>query len=402
MARLRSGWCKLVLGDGLQVSRPIVWIIGFFAFLNVYSMQAVLPLVMQEFHATPVQAGATVGATVLAIALVSPFMGMLSDALGRRRMVCSCLFALTIPTALIPLVDSLWAMVVLRFCQGLAVPGIVVVLIAYLSEEFRSAAVARMTATYVGGTVMGGFCGRFLTGHAGHVLGWRGAFVTLALLNLLGALLVFYALPASRHFVANRDVPGALRVLGRHLGNRRFLAICAVGFCVLFSLVGSFTYVNLYLAQPPFSLSTAGLANVFGVYLLGAVATPLAARYTVRYGFLRAVLASLLLSVGGLLLTLAPHLATVILGLAACSTGVFICQSATIGHIADSVTEGRSLATGIYYLSYYAGGAAGSWIAGLAYERWNWGGAVLSIIAFQLLAAVIALVFLRVRASVSG
>ena len=258
-------------------------------------------------------------------------------------MVCSCLFALTIPTALIPLVDSLWAMVVLRFCQGLAVPGIVVVLIAYLSEEFRSAAVARMTATYVGGTVMGGFCGRFLTGHAGHVLGWRGAFVTLALLNLLGALLVFYALPASRHFVANRDVPGALRVLGRHLGNRRFLAICAVGFCVLFSLVGSFTYVNLYLAQPPFSLSTAGLANVFGVYLLGAVATPLAARYTVRYGFLRAVLASLLLSVGGLLLTLAPHLATVILGLAACSTGVFICQSATIGHIADSVTEGRSL-----------------------------------------------------------
>ena len=76
MARLRSGWCKLVLGDGLQVSRPIVWIIGFFAFLNVYSMQAVLPLVMQEFHATPVQAGATVGATVLAIALVSPFMGI--------------------------------------------------------------------------------------------------------------------------------------------------------------------------------------------------------------------------------------------------------------------------------------------------------------------------------------
>ena len=92
-------------------------------------------------------------------------------------------------------------------------------------------------------------------------------------------------------------------MLGRHLGNRRFLAICAVGFCVLFSLVGSFTYVNLYLAQPPFSLSTAGLANVFGVYLLGVVATPLAARYTVRYGFLRAVLASLLLSVCGLLLT---------------------------------------------------------------------------------------------------
>jgi len=258
--------------------------------------------------------------------------------------------------------------------------------------------VARMTSTYVGGTVMGGFCGRFITGHAGHVLGWRGAFVALALLNFLGALWVLWALPASRHFVPHRNVPGALRILGRHLRNRRFVAICALGFCVLFSLVGSFTYVNLYLAQPPFSLSTAGLANVFCVYLLGVVVTPMAGRLIVRHGFLRAVLSTLPLSACGLLLTLLPTLAAVIAGLAVCSCGVFICQSATISHIADNVTEGRSLATGLYYLSYYAGGAAGTWLAGLAFESWNWGGAVLVIILFQALAAGIALLFLRPQA----
>ena len=379
----------------MQVSRPIVWTIGFFAFLNVYAMQSVLPVVMREFQATPVQAGATVGATVLAIALVSPFMGMLSDALGRKVILCTSLFALTIPTALIALAGSLQTIIVLRFFQGLAVPGIVVVLIAYLSEEFHAGGVARMTTAYVGGTVMGGFCGRFVTGHAGHVLGWRGAFVVLAVANFLGALLVLRALPASTRFVANRNIRGAFQTLGRHLSNRRFIAICSLGFCVLFSLVGSFTYVNIYLAQPPYSLSTAGLANVFGVYLLGVVATPMAARYIVRYGFLRAVLASLAFSAAGLLLTLLPGMAAVIAGLAVCSCGVFICQSATISHIADTVTEGRSLATGIYYLSYYAGGAFGSWVAGLAYEGWNWGGAVLSIIVFQVLAGLIAVTFLR-------
>ena len=393
-----SLWAKLrlfFLGDSLLASRPVVWVIGFFAFLNVYSMQSVLPMVMQDFHATPVQAGATVGATVLAIALVSPFMGMLSDALGRKRILCSSLFALTLPTALIPLAASLQAIVLLRFVQGLAVPGIVVVLIAYLSEEFKSGGVARMTSTYVGGTVMGGFCGRFITGHAGHMLGWRGAFVALALLNFLGALWVLWALPASRHFVPNRNVRGALQTLGRHLRNRRFVAICALGFCVLFSLVGSFTYVNLHLAEPPFKLSTAGLANVFCVYLLGVVVTPMAGRLIVRHGFLRAVLTTLSLSACGLLLTLLPTLTAVIVGLAVSSCGVFICQSATISHIADNVTEGRSLATGLYYLSYYAGGAAGTWIAGLAFEGWNWSGAVLVIILFQALAAGIALGFLR-------
>jgi MFS transporter, YNFM family, putative membrane transport protein len=386
---------QMLLGDGLQASRLLVWGIGFFAFLNVYSMQAVLPLVMQDFHASPLQAGATVGATVLAIALVSPFMGMLSDALGRKAILCTSQFALTVPTALIALAHSLQTIVVLRFLQGLAVPGIVVVLIAYLSEECKTGQVARMTTTYVGGTVMGGFCGRFITGHASELMGWRTAYVALAVFNLLGALWVLRALPASRHFVAHRNFQGALQTLGRHLRNRRFIAICALGFCVLFSLVGSFTYVNLYLVEAPFNLTTAGLANLFAVYLLGVVVTPMAGRLIVRHGFLVSVLCTLAVSACGLLLTLLPSLTLVVAGLALSSCGVFICQSATISHIADNVTEGRSLATGLYYLSYYAGGAAGAWVAGLAFEGWHWTGSVLSIILFQLLAATIAVTFLR-------
>ena len=393
---LTSLWLRLrARSAGAQASRPVVWVIGFFAFLNVYSMQAVLPQVMRDLQATPLQAGATVGATVLAIALVSPFMGMLSDALGRKRILCTALFAMCLPTALIGTADGLHALVLLRFLQGLAVPGIVVVLIAYLSEEFRDGGVARMTSAYVGGTVMGGFCGRFITGHISDFWGWRNAYLALAALNLLGALWVLWALPASRHFVANRHLGQALRTLGGHLRNRRFLAICALGFCVLSSLVGSFTYVNLYLADAPFHLGSAGLANVFAVYLLGVVVTPLAGRFIARLGFLRSVLATLALSACGLLLTLLPSLPAVILGLALSSCGVFVCQSATISHIADTVKQGRSLATGIYYLSYYAGGATGAWVAGIAFEGWNWPGSVLSIILLQGLAAVIALAFLR-------
>ncbi len=385
-----ANWRTAFSSHREQASWPVVWVIGFFAFLNVYSMQSVLPLVMQDFHASPLQAGATVGATVLAVALVSPFMGMLSDAFGRKLILCVSLFALTVPTGLIPAADTLVAVVVLRFVQGLFVPGIVVVLMAYIAEEFRSEGVARMTTIYVGGTVMGGFCGRFITGHAGHLIGWRGAFVTLAVLNFFGALLALWLLPSSRHFVANRDVGRALRTLGHHLRNPRLLAACGVGFCVLFSLVGTFTYVNLLLTEAPFRLTAAGLANVFAVYLLGVVVTPLAGRFIVHAGFLRTLLCALAVSAAGLILTLLPSLAAVIFGLAVCSSGVFICQSATISFIADSVSEGRSLATGLYNMAYYAGGAAGTAVAGVAYEAWGWSGSVLSIMVVQALAAAIA------------
>lgn len=370
-------------------SRPVIWLIGFFAFVNVYSMQSVLPLLMAEFDATPVQAGLTVGATILAVALLSPFMGMLSDAWGRKGIICGSLFAMALPTALIPLADSLAQIIGLRFLQGLAVPGIVVVVLAYVGEEFQaSGGVARMISTYVAGSVMGGFSGRFIAGYAAHWFGWQGAFVALALLNLLGALLVLWQLPRSRHFVPSRDLRSALAVLRSHLSNPRLLAACAVGFCVLFSLVGSFTYVNLHLAGAPYRLSPAGLANVFTVYLLGVLVTPVAGRLMQRHGFLRVLLSALLLSAAGLLLTLLPLLPAIILGLAVCSSAIFVCQASTISFIASQVSQGRSLATGLYNMSYYAGGAVGALVAGLAYEGRGWVGVVSVMLLVQALAAL--------------
>jgi len=386
------------MGDGVRASKPIVWLIGFLAFLNVYSIQSVLPMVMADFYASALQAGLTVGATVLGVGLVSPVMGMLSDALGRRGILCICLFAMTLPTALIPIAPNLDMLIALRFLQGLAVPGIVVVLIAYIAEEFRDGGgVARMTATYVGGTVMGGFSGRFITGHLADLMGWRGAFVALAIMNFLGALLVLWLLPASTHFVPNRNVSGALATLGRHVRNKRLMASCAVGFCVLFSLVGTFTYVNLHLAAPPFNLSAAGLANVFAVYLVGALVTPLAGRHIERLGYMRSLLSALAISAAGLLLTLVDALPVVVLGLTVCSSGVFLCQSATISAISINVSEGRSLATGLYYMSYYAGGAAGSWGAGMAFEGAGWTGSVMTIALVQGVAAAIVIAVWRQR-----
>ncbi len=370
----------------------MVWILGFFAFLNVYSMQALLPMVMHDFSATPVEAGATVGATVLGVALLSPFIGMLSDAVGRKVVLCASLGALTLPTALIALADNLGFILTMRFLQGLSIPGIAVVLIAYIAEEFRLTNVARMTAAYVAGTVMGGFSGRFITGHLGHVLGWRGAYMALAVLNLGGALLAIRALPASRNFVANRHFGEAFRTLRGHLVNKRLLAACAVGFCALYSLVGTFTYMNLYLANPPFDLHAADLANVFLVYLVGVVITPLAGRFVSRWGFLRSVLGAVLFSASGLALTLIAQLPVVIVGLTVASLGVFICQSVTISFISSNVRHGRSLATGLYYMCYYTGGAIGSWWVGIAYQQGGWPSAVGAITLIQAAALVFAAV----------
>ena len=127
-----------------------VALIGVFAFLQVYSVQAILPILMIDLNASEIKVGLSVGATVMAIALMSPFTGMLSDAFGRKRFIVGSLLLLAIPTALIAFSTSIQALILWRFLQGLAVPGITVVLIAYIGEEY-SDNLPNMMSLYVMG-----------------------------------------------------------------------------------------------------------------------------------------------------------------------------------------------------------------------------------------------------------
>src|SRR3954451_25090755 len=73
---------------------------GFCTFINLYAPQGVLPTLADAFHASAARAGLTITATLVAVALVAPVVGGISDALGRRALILGASFALVIPTAL--------------------------------------------------------------------------------------------------------------------------------------------------------------------------------------------------------------------------------------------------------------------------------------------------------------
>ena len=367
-----------------------IGLIGMFTFLQVYSIQSILPVLMDAFNASEVQAGMLVGATVMAIAIMSPFLGMLSDAVGRKSFIVGALVFLAIPTGMISISSSIGWLEFWRFLQGLSVPGITVVTIAYVGEEFEGKAVTDLMSYYVSGTVFGGFMGRFILGHLHEWVGWRTAYVVMAVVTAIGAGWVAKTLPASRCFVANPNFRSALQTLGEHLTNRYVVTACLLGACVLFSLVGCFTFINLYLADSPYHLSTGQLANIFAVYLIGVIITPLSAKLLQRFGAARTIMVAVTLSMIGVLITKVSPLWGIVMGLAIMSSGVFITQSATISYIAVNVKKGRSLASGLYYMSYYAGGTIGAWVCGLAYAKGQWTLTVWVLLGVQVLALLMA------------
>ncbi|SMB95503.1 MFS transporter [Deinococcus hopiensis] len=361
---------------------------GTLVFLNVYAPQSLLPLLEREFGLGAAAVGSVVGATMLAMSVASPLVGVLADGIGRRRTVVGAFALLTLPAALAASAPSFALLNLARFAQGLLIPGVMVALNAYIAEEVTGVRRAQALTAYVTGTVLGGFLGRFLSGLIASRSDWHAAFWLLAAASLLGFGLAARGLPLERAFRPHRGPNAVLKGLVTHLRNPTLLATCAAGFLLLFTLVGTFNTLTLRLAAPPYGLDSGQTGSVFAVYLLGVVVTPVAGPFLAARGPRVTLQVAATLSVPGLLLTLAAPLPLIIVGVAAGACGVFLAQSAALTAVQRSVTGGRSLAGGLYHLAYYGGAAAASVVAGHTFEGGGWFAVARLVVASMVLAAL--------------
>jgi MFS transporter, YNFM family, putative membrane transport protein len=370
--------------------RTALFLTGFGAFLNLNATQPLLPLFRDLFHASELLVSLTVSASALGVAIAAPLAGFCADRLGRKPVIVVAMLGVALATGLAATALTLPQLIGWRFLQGIWVPGIAAVTMAYVSEEAQPGTVGQTMATYVTGTVLGGFFGRFLNGLVAPVLGWRTAFLLLGLMTLLSACITAWRLPPSTRFEREGGGGAPLGAFRAHLHNPQLLATYAVGGSVLLSLVATFTYVNFYLADPPFHLGPAALAMVFGVYLIGAAVTPLAGRLIDRLGFRRALLTAVGTGAVGILLTLAPFLWAVIVGLTCLASGVFACQAAASSQVGAASGRARSSAAGLYVSIYYLGGTLGSVIPGLFWTATGWPGCVAFVLLVQGFSASVA------------
>jgi predicted MFS family arabinose efflux permease len=372
-----------------------VFIAGFSVFVNLYAVQALLPTFAAAFAVPVSRTGWTITTPLLAIALLAPFVGSVSDMLGRKRLIVTAMAVLPIPTLLVALAGSLSTLILWRFVQGLTMPFIFAVTVAYVGEETEGSETIRLAGTYTVGTIFGGFAGRFLAGNITEFAGWRATFVVFAVITALSCVAVTWLLPTERRFRPVASVGASLRSFADHLTNRRLLATFAVGFSMLFCIIAVFTYVNFYLAAPPFGLGPAALGTVFVVYLLGMVMTPIATRLAVRFGRRATLAIATVVCVAALALTLVPSLAAIVVGLALIAGALFVQMALAIGFIGTAARHAKSTAVGLYVACYYVGGALGGIVPAGLWHSAGWPGCVGLAVFVQLVVVAIATHFWR-------
>jgi predicted MFS family arabinose efflux permease len=337
-----------------------------------------------------------VSAPTIAVAVGSPLVGALADRVGRRRLILVSLFLIAIPTALAATSQSIGQLVVWRLLQGLIVPGVYAVSLAYIGEAWGADSLGRAMAALVTGNVLGGFTGRFLTGIIADWVSWRWSFLCLAAITVTGAVVASRWLPPERAHRAERVQPfRALRAFAVRV-NGPIAATLTVGFNVLFTQVALFTYVTFHLAGPPYGLGLASLSSLFVVYLVGAVVTPFAGRWVDRVGSRATVVVSVGLAMVGAALTLVPAVSVVVVGLAICATATFVNQSAAVSFLQRATpSDVRSTASGVYVSCYYVGGSVGGLLPAAAWHFAGWPGCVALVGVVQVATLVLALRYWR-------
>jgi YNFM family putative membrane transporter len=267
-------------------------------------------------------------------------------------------------------------------------PGLLTAGVPYITEVFTPRIGGRAMGNYVTALIAGGLVGRVGVALLAAGIGWRWAIGLLAILPLLGAAVMRRTLVDLPLEPADGSRFHGLR---RQLRNPRLLRTTAAGSAFFFTFVGTFSYVVYRLERPPFSFGPAAGSAVFALWLLG-VFGPAFGSLADRVGWRRLAFGAIATAAVGLALTLPAQLPTLVLGLALVTLSNWAGVTAAQIGVAEASDVDRGTATALYYSLYYFTGALGGYLPGLAWERFHWGGVVVTgWIALAAAATVLAL-----------
>ena len=292
---------------------------GVATFAQLYSTQAVLPLLASDLKVSAAEAALTISLATVGLALTVLPWSFLADRIGRVRAMMWGISAATILGLLVPLASSFPVLLCLRTLEGMALGGIPAIAIAYLNEEVNKAHAALAAGSYVAGTTLGGLAGRLVAGPVGELWGWRAAALAVSVLATGAAVLFLVLVPRAQGFTAAAAAGfrGAMSTLAGHARNPRLLALYIQAFLLMGGFVAVYNYLGFRLSGEPFSLPATAISLIFLAYLSGTVSARWAAGLTSRFGRRTVLIAGTALMAGGLALTLTQLLALILIGLAA-------------------------------------------------------------------------------------
>ncbi|WP_202927404.1 MULTISPECIES: MFS transporter [Photorhabdus] len=364
--------------------------VGLTAFALLYFVQPILPMLSDDFGVSPATSSLSLSLSTGMLALGLLITGPLSDAIGRKNVMVTALFAAALFTLLSAFITSWHGILIVRALVGLSLSGVAAVAMTYLSEEIHPNFVALSMGLYVSGNSIGGMSGRLISGIITDYFSWRVSVIVLGLLALIAAMMFWRMLPESRHFRPSSLKPHSLLInLKLHFRDKGLPLLFCEAFLLMGGFVTLFNYISYRLLDSPyhFNQSIVGMLSI--VYLAGTYGASKVGPLTHQYGLGKVLIATISMMLIGTLITLFSSAVMIIIGMIVLTFGFFAAHAVASGWVGRRARRAKAQASSLYLFCYYLGSSVAGTFGGIFWLQLGWNGVVLFITILILLALLL-------------
>jgi len=262
---------------------------GLFAiFSSTISKSPVLPLFASHLGADPSGVGFVAAVSAFTGIVASIPAGILSDRLGRRKMLIFSLIVFSTAPFLYLFVNKIWQLAIVRFYHGFATAVFIPVAMALVADVFHhergekmgwfstSTLVGRFMAPIAGGSIVGAMV--FNPG-----LGYKIVYLVCGAAGIIALILTFKLPSAPDKKIEKRDWKETFASFKSVLSNRLILITAGVEASILFAYGTFETFLPLYSIKIGLSAYEVGIFLSSQVVIL-TLTKPVMGRFSDRHG----------------------------------------------------------------------------------------------------------------------
>ena len=355
---------------------PVILLLALAAFASSSAFRIcdpLLPVLALEFNVRTAQTSGAVTYFAIAYGVMQFFYGPVGDRYGKFRVLTLATFGCAVGSVVVASAPTLEQLEVGRFISGATAAGIIPLSIAWIGDhvpyEQRQATLAR----YLLGSISGLAIGQLLGGVFADTVGWRWAFVFLAVVYLVVGTLLFsrrhrvFEAPTNREQGARLLTP-LLEAVSTRWARLVLLIVCLEGLLVF----GPLAFVPAFLHERH-GLAVAWSGGIGGLFAVGAfIYVFYAGKFVRRFGEYR------LAVFGGLTMALSfavyffsstwywGVLASVLSGL-----GYYLLHAVLQTHATQMAPTIRGTAVALFASFLFFGQAVGVTLAAVVVDRFG-------------------------------